>query len=336
VKVLFYHLMPFALAHGGQQIQICQTRDALAQLGVEVDFLQWSELERKGDILHFFGRVPTYLLLQAQQKGMKVVVADLLAAQGARPVWRLKLQALSTRIMERTLPAAAVATWGWESYRLADACVALTSWEAHLMHRLFGAPTAKTHVIPNGVEEVFLQSRPGTRGSWLLCVATITQVKRLIELAQAAVCAGVPVRFIGKPYFESDPYARTFSDLVRAHPKILQHEGPIEDRALLANAYREARGFVLLSAHESMSLSALEAAACGCPLLLSQLPWATTVFGENACYCPITSSTQRTAVYLRQFYDAAPNMKAPPQPLPWHAVARKLKGLYESLLKASP
>ena len=39
-------------------------------------------------------------------------------------------------------------------------------------------------------------------------------------------------------------------------------------------SYREARGFVLLSAMESLSLSALEAAACECPLFLSDLPWA--------------------------------------------------------------
>jgi len=107
------------------------------------------------------------------------------------------------------------------------------------------------------------------------------------------------------------------------------------DRAKLARVYREARGFVLLSAMESLSLSALEAAACECPLLLSRLPWATTVFGERACYCPITSSAARTAGFLRQFYDAAPGPKPPPKPVPWLEVGRQLKSLYETLLSAS-
>ena len=37
---------------------------------------------------------------------------------------------------------------------------------------------------------------------------------------------------------------------------------------------------------ESLSLSALEAAACGCPVLLSDLPWARTVFGQSALVLP--------------------------------------------------
>lgn len=41
MKVLFYHLTPFAFAHGGLQIQILQTRKALEALGVEVEFLRW-------------------------------------------------------------------------------------------------------------------------------------------------------------------------------------------------------------------------------------------------------------------------------------------------------
>ena len=61
MKVLLYHLTPFALAHGGLQIQILQSRSALEKLGVEVEFLRWMDPGQTGDILHFFGRVPTYL-----------------------------------------------------------------------------------------------------------------------------------------------------------------------------------------------------------------------------------------------------------------------------------
>jgi glycosyltransferase involved in cell wall biosynthesis len=99
--------------------------------------------------------------------------------------------------------------------------------------------------------------------------------------------------------------------------------------------YRQARGFVLLSAMESLSLSALEAAACECPLLLSRLSWATTYFRESACYCPITSSAARTAAFLRQFYDAAPGLKPPPKPLTWLEVGQQLKRIYETLLSTS-
>ena len=85
---------------------------------------------------------------------------------------------------------------------------------------------------------------------------------------------------------------------------------------------------------ESLSLSALEAAACDCPLLLSDLPWARSVFGDEATYCPITG-VERTAEVLRNFYDAAPTLKLPPKPLSWAKVAQQLKNIYEDLLSNS-
>jgi glycosyltransferase involved in cell wall biosynthesis len=203
------------------------------------------------------------------------------------------------------------------------------------MAELFGALREKTHVEPNGVEEVFLNSQPAQRGPWLVCTATITERKRVLELAEATVRAQTPLWIIGKPYSESDAYAQRFHAFVKAQPGTLRYEGPIQDRAKLAQVYREARGFVVLSAMESLSLSALEAAACECPLLLSRLPWATTVFRENACYCPVAASADRTAAFLRQFYDAAPGLKPPPPPLTWLAVGEQLRRLYGTLLSTS-
>src|SRR6185369_10461274 len=115
--------------------------------------------------------------------------------------------------------------------------------------------------------------------------------------------ARIPVWIIGRAYSESDPYARRFFDLAKQNPEIIRYEGAIADRQRLAGIYREARGFVLLSAMESLSLSALEAAACGCPLLLSDLPWARSTFGKDASYCPI-ASTETTAEALEGFYEA--------------------------------
>jgi glycosyltransferase involved in cell wall biosynthesis len=302
---------------------------------VEVDFLRWSEQDQTGDILHFFGRVPTDIVRGAQAKGMKVVQAELLTAQGARSQLRLSLEKTVRAVMGRSLPRRLLGASSSDAYRLVDACVALTEWEAALMKTLYDAPPARVHIVPNGVEEAFLNSQPAKRGPWLVCTATITERKRVLELAEAAALAQTPLWIIGKPYSESDAYARRFSALTQAHPRTLRYEGPIQDRAKLAQVYREARGFVLLSAMESLSLSALEAAACECPLLLSCLPWATTVFRESACYCPVASSAARTAVYLRQFYDAAPGLKPPPRPLTWLEVGQQLKRLYETLLSGN-
>jgi glycosyltransferase involved in cell wall biosynthesis len=335
MRVLFAHLVPFALAHGGLQIQITQSRAALEKLGIEVEFLRWWDETQSGDVLHHFGRMSSYLVRAAQQKGFKVVVADLLTAQGSRSRARIKLQKLLSRAMARVLSRRYGGLLNRDSYQLADACVALTEWEGFLLKELYGAPPGKIHVVPNGVEDAFLNTQPAQRGPWLVCTATITERKRVLELAEAAMRAQTPLWVIGKPYSESDAYAQQFHAFAKAHPGTLRYEGPIQDREKLAQVYREARGFVLLSAMESLSLSALEAAACECPLLLSRLPWATTFFRESACYCPVALPAARTAGFLRQFYDAAPGLKPPPKPLTWLEVGQQLKRLYETLLSTS-
>jgi glycosyltransferase involved in cell wall biosynthesis len=335
MKILLHNHTPFMLAHGGAQIQIEQTKAALEQIGVTVEYLRWWDGAQTGDVLHFFGRMPVELARLTQAKNIKVVMAELLTEQGSRSPGRLKRQRILSGILKRTLPSSLVAAFNWESYRLADACVALTSYEAELMAYLFDAPQEKLHVVPNGVEEIFLQSSPVARGPWLVCTATITERKRIVELAEAAVRAETPLWVVGKAYAASDPYAARFTELVKQHPKLLRFEGAISDRVRMSRIYRESRGFVLLSAMESLSLSALEAAACECPLLLSDLPWARTVFKNSAYYCPLTTGVSQTASVLKSFYDSAPVLQPPPRPATWTEVARQLKAVYLGVLGES-
>ena len=200
------------------------------------------------------------------------------------------------------------------------------------MQYVFGAPGERVHVVPNGVEAEFFQASKRERGPWLVCTATITPRKRVVELAEAAVQARTPIWIIGKPYAESDPYHGRFMKIANANRDLVRFEGPVNDRARLAEIYREARGFVLLSTMESLSLSALEAAACECPLLLSDLPWARVTFADAASYCPITRDAASTAKSLREFYDAAPTLHPPPKPKTWIEVAQQLKGIYGELV----
>ena len=330
MKILINCNLPFALTHGGQQIQVERTQAALQSLGLEVELVRWWDDKQTGDIIHYVGRMPAAQIELAHRKGIKVVMAELLTAPGSRSGMQLRLQKIINRTLESIAPEHFVAAFNWRSYRLADACIALTPWEARLMTYLFKAPRENVHVVPNGVEEVFLQAPPAERGSWLVCTATITQRKRVLELAEAAVHAQTPVWIIGKAYSESDAYAQAFFQLARQEPRWIRYQGALDNRAKLAQVYREARGFVLFSAMESMSLSALEAAACECPLLLSDLPWARSTFGEHARYCSV-SPLKHTAKHLRAFYDQAPSLKPPPRPMTWLMVGRQLKELYEQL-----
>jgi glycosyltransferase involved in cell wall biosynthesis len=332
MKVLFDCPLPFSLAHGGQQIQVERTKEALLANGVEVEPLRWWDDKQTGDLIHYFGRMPSNLIEFAHQKGVKVVMAELLTGPGSRTPGQLRLQKWTKNFIKRFAPAGLILAFQWDSYQTADAIIANTPWEANLMRDQFGADPDKIVVVANGVEDVFLQSPAVERGPRLVCTGTITERKRVLELAQAAVAVKAPLWVIGKAYNEADPYARRFLDLARQHPDFIRYEGAIADRQKLAGIYREARGFVLLSTMETRSLSAEEASACRCPLLLSELPWAHSVFGADASYVSVRASTSATAAALRRFYDAAPHLPLPRLPVTWLEIGRQLKTIYERTL----
>jgi glycosyltransferase involved in cell wall biosynthesis len=333
MKILTDCHLPFFLAHGGQAIQIQQTMAALQKLGAVVEPVRWWDETQTGDVIHHFGRMPAAHIGFAHKRKIKVVMAELLTAQGSRSIHQLRVQKQISRIVARLAPPSFIASFNWDSYRLADAFVALTSWEKHLMEYLFDANPTRTFVVPNGVETIFFEAPPSPRGPWLVCTATITERKRVLELARAAVAVGVPVWIIGRAYAEEDPYAQAFFQVARENPRFIHYEGAITDRAKLAAIYRAARGFVLLSNMESLSLSALEAAACECRVLLSDLPWAQGTFAQGAQFCPVTDSVSVTAKALRCFYDAAPNLPCPPKPATWTEVAHRFLELYENVLR---
>jgi len=334
MKILINCSLPFSLAHGGQAIQIQQTMTALQALGLPVEPMRWWDESQTGDLIHYFGRMSDEQIRFAHQKKIKVVMAELLTAQGSRSLGRLRLQKLISRTMATLAPRSFTAAFNWDSYHLADAFIALTSWEKQIMEFMFDADPARIFVVPNGVEQVFFTSPPSARGPWLVCTATITERKRVLELAQAAVAAETPVWIIGRAYADNHPYAQKFYQLAKQNPKFIRYEGAISDRTRLAAIYRAAQGFVLLSTMESLSLSALEAAACECPLLLSDLPSARSSFARGTQFCPVTDSVPVTAKALRLFYDAAPNLLRPPKPATWPDVAQQLLAVYQKVMAA--
>lgn len=332
MKILLDCQVPVMLAHGGVQIQIEKTKQALESRGLDVDYLRWWDPEQKGDIIHFFGRANPSLIRFAHGKNIKYVMSDLLTAQGSRSRTQLQTQAAVERILRAIVPSTFLATFRWDAYHEADAVVVLTEWEAEIVQLLFGPAPRKLHVVPNGVEEEFFlkDHTSTTRGPELVCTATITERKRVLETARAAVVAETPLRIVGAPYSASDEYFKEFLRLAKRHPDLVRYDGPVSDRRELARIYQSSRGFVLLSTMESLSLSALEAAASGCPLLLSDLPWARCAFGASAAYCPIASA-ERTAIFLRDFGNTAPQRPLPHPPPTWADVAEKLSGIYRTL-----
>lgn len=330
--MLLDHGNPFFLAHGGFQIQIEQTKLALEKTGLDVEWVRWWDAGQTGELIHFFGRPHPAYIRQSLQKRIPVVFSDLLGGLGSRPAILRWIQKLIIRLVRFGLPTEFSTRMGWDSYRLANRVIALTAWEKRLMEEQFSAPPWKVVVIPNGVEGAFLQPQAGSqREPHLITTMTITERKRSVELVEAAIMAQTKIRILGAPYHPDDPYYQRFLLAVEQAGSLVDYVGGIADRQKIAEEYRRASGFVLLSSMESQSLSALEAAACGCPLLLSDLSWAKVSFGAEASYAPVTSAA-RTAPHLREFFRRVSSAPRVHKVLGWNEVASQLAQVYREAM----
>src|SRR6185436_19630927 len=119
MRVLFDHPFPFGLAHGGFQFQIEQTRAALQQLGVEVEWLRWWDDAQRSDVIHYFGRPLSCYVDFAHLRGTKVVMSELLTALGSRSPATRAFQRIVMRLASKALPSGFTARLAWETYRSA-------------------------------------------------------------------------------------------------------------------------------------------------------------------------------------------------------------------------
>jgi hypothetical protein len=212
MKVLFDHHLPFALAHGGFERQLVQTMLALKQAGVETDCVRWWDDAQRGDLIHFAGRPAADYITFAQGRGCRVVVAELLTATGSRSRGELALQKMAISVFRKILPGTFSLRMAWDSYRLADACIANTAWEAHLMTVSFqGAQGARPCRAQRRRGRFFLNSAPvrarsnGSSAPPPSPNANACWNWPKPPIARANTCSGSSA----KPYAEdSDPYAQ--------------------------------------------------------------------------------------------------------------------------------
>jgi glycosyltransferase involved in cell wall biosynthesis len=330
MKILFNCPLPFALAHGGMQVQIEQLQSALTALGLEVEPLRWWDAGQRGDLIHHFGVASPDHIRQARAKGVPLVMTTLFSAACNRPAARLRRQGWLVRILLRQPFGESIKQQlTWRSFGLCDANVVGLEAERRVLELVYGIPREKIEVVPLGLAPVFLEAGPGQRnGDCLISVGTITRVKNTVALARLARAAQVPILFVGKPYSETDPYWQEFSGLVDG--RWVRHQPHLTDPAAMVALLKSARGAVVMSDFENWCLAAHEAAACGLPVLLPDQNWSRERFGNQAHYFDRIGFTPRNVEILKQFYAAAPGLPAPAIRLfSWADAAVALKKLYE-------
>ncbi|HET6818014.1 MAG TPA: glycosyltransferase family 1 protein [Mycobacteriales bacterium] len=163
--------------------------------------------------------------------------------------------------------------WAEHARRLgsAAAVIAVSHWVADSAMELLGLRDDVLHVVPHGVSDVFRPAaRVGTASPYVLFVGEYDPRKRH-ELAFAVIGAlaerGLPHRLVvaGRvaPWFET-----TMNHLVAAagRPDRIEIRGYVPEAELVA-LYQQADAVLVTSSAEGFGFPALEAMACGSPVV---------------------------------------------------------------------
>lgn len=155
-------------------------------------------------------------------------------------------------------------------------------------------PPHRTRVIPNGRTPV--NAPVSAERSGVLAVGRVWDpAKNLAALARVAPRLAQGVRIAGR---DTDPHGRR---IVLQGVEML---GQLDARELAAE-YARAAIFVAPARYEPFGLAALEAAAAGCALVLSDIPTYQEVWGDAAVYVPADDDDALAAAIQRLLGDGA-------------------------------
>ncbi|MCS7300596.1 MAG: glycosyltransferase family 4 protein [Fimbriimonadales bacterium] len=322
------------LWYGGAETQAAQTACALTQLGISVGFLtpQSSEL---GDLVHFFGMYDYYnsVARYCAERSIPMVLSTIFYQRYNSPtaVWRALRWMVLARL-RRLKRSRFRMLW------MADRLLPNSQAEARQLQRIFGVPSERITVIPNGVETRFATAQPDLfRDHFEICdefvlnVGRIEDRKNQLRLVLAARALGVPLVIIGQVVSE-----RLYRECLEAGGTLVRFLPPLRhDDPLLASAYAACRVFALPSLLETPGIAALEAGVAGARIVVTPVGGAREYFGDLACYPKPTSVASIRAALEQAWnrpHDPALQRELLLSRYSWERVAQQTREVYQQLL----
>ena len=204
------------------------------------------------------------------------------------------------------------------STRAARRVIAVSQATAHDLHALNGVPQEKIRVVHSGVDETLrpvtdarelaqLKARLGIRGPYILHVGSLQPRKNLVRLIEAFdrikdVLPGLTLVLAGRPGWNYQPIYDRVRTLGLAERVLLPGFVADDDLAAL---YSGAEVYAFPSLYEGFGFPALEAMACGTPLVCAGTSSLPELVGNAALTFPPTDVGSLAEALQRVLTDRA-------------------------------
>ncbi len=336
MKVLFCSYQSIANPGGGVFTQVMRTREHLLKIGVKVKlFDQWKRYDWSNiDVIHVFETdMRNYFLLCSLPSSVPIVVSPIID-KNYLPATVKFLTTISSM-----LPTQVITSYKSHAlaFRKSSIVIARSIQEQAILHKGFGIVSNKIRIVPNGVDEKFLNgdsklfySKYGLK-DFILYVGQIGNPRknllRLLKVAQ--ILKNEEFVFIG-PFLETS-YAHRVITLANKL-KNVHILGRLPEEELIS-AYAACKVFVLPSLIEGTGLVALEAGLAGAKVVITKYGGTLDYFKDYAIM--IEPTTKGILRGIRQALQKPYNEKQQEiiiRNFTWHSVAKKLLSIYEEVI----
>lgn len=322
MKTLFY-TYPWAMdVIGGGERQLLAYAAHLPRFGVQADFYNmWKPELDQYQIFHSFSAMPGTLEMcdYAKKRGLKLVVSPNL--------W-------ITQETKRNYPCEII----WNIFELADRIVVNSNMEGDTLSDVFSVARNKFHTVLNGTEADFLipvdkclfKEAFGIDNPFILNVANIEPRKNQLEFICALQEERPDLLFVIAGAIRDQSYA---DECIRVGGDSIRIVGSLPYASeLLRSAMFGCEFFAMPSLLETPSIAAIEAAALGAKVLLTQVGSTKEYFGDSVTYIDPTSQTSMRHGIL-QAITSSPEKSiwAARNRLFWPQIIPELVGCYKSL-----
>ena len=322
MKVLFNTYPTAFHTPGGGEIQLLAYQEHLPDHGVEVTlFDQWNPRFLEHDLVHFFSCIggSHHFCAFVRNIGLPLVISSSL--------W-------ITEETKSRFPADEIRC----QLSLAERVVVNSDIECETLARALDLPRDKFVTVYNGIDDVFFEpcspeifrQRFSINERFVLNVGNIEPRKNQLRLIEA-MWQFPDLRLVMIGHVRDRDYA---SECIRAGKDKVTHLGPINHSSeLLRSAYSACEVFALPSLLETPGLAALEAAAIGCRVVITEVGSTREYFGDSVHYVD-PASVKSISSGLASAMEG-PGIDAGafvPEEHSWKAVTRKLYETYSSLL----
>jgi glycosyltransferase involved in cell wall biosynthesis len=278
----------FQLPGGGEQVLI-QSRDALVARGHDVTlFDPWTHKFTDFDLVHYFHCPGWDSWTRIKASGRPLVVTPTLWYEPAGGGWLLRqMRHAAHRLVDRWWSPPIDERTVHHHLMIPDLLLPASAGEAERLHRHAAIPRARMHVVRNAVSvsgsdtdmPQALADALAAAGQ-VLCVGSFHRHKNQLALIRALRGTALRVVFIGGRYPDDAGYL----DRCRSEAGDRHVFFPEQPRPVVLAAMRRARLYAQPSFSETCGLAALEAAALGCRVAITNRGATREYFGRHAWY----------------------------------------------------